>query len=155
MIEVANAFADENIEKQKQIGLFYLRYYVESHLYNFKGSRVPILNLPGHWELQKRNALKVYFLYTIYYIYLYITIISHCELTKMHNYLRYKWRLPRLIKSMYYRIIRNLKKKNKTKKTLSIRNPRRTRSLRFFESLYIYLYSSLKQTDKNTIYKFS
>lgn len=33
MIEVANAFADEDIEKQKQIGLFYLRYYVESHLY--------------------------------------------------------------------------------------------------------------------------
>lgn len=32
MIEVANAFADEDIEKQ-QIGLFCLRYYVESHLY--------------------------------------------------------------------------------------------------------------------------
>lgn len=47
------------------------------------------------------------------------------------------------------------KKEKQNIKTLSIRNPRRTRSLRFFESLYIYLYSSLKQTDKNTIYKFS
>lgn len=40
----------------------------------------------------KKKTKRVKGLFSIYdilYIYLYITIISHCDLTKMHNYLRY------------------------------------------------------------------